>query len=125
MFAPVTDVTDRLAGPYTLGASEFTDRLADALDAPHLVRLLMERFGFGTEPAAQAATAVTAALHETWQGMAYGEDYATWIRRMPETLLKCFVDLAVRAEDNELTAEHELRVARQMLAELAIVIRHR
>ncbi|MGW3246614.1 hypothetical protein [Streptomyces sp. NPDC001070] len=124
MFA--TDVADRLAGPYTLTGGEATDRLADVLlGGPALPRLLAERYEFGTESAATAAHAAAAALHDTWQSAAYGEDYTTWIRRMPETLLKCLVDLAARAEDDEFGAAHELRMARQVLAELAIVIRHR
>ncbi|MGW1801688.1 hypothetical protein ACWCQN_38670 [Streptomyces sp. NPDC001984] len=123
MFA--TDQTDRLAAPYKLGVGESTDRLADVLNGPHLLALLVERFEFGTESAAEAATAINAALHDNWRATAHGEDYTTWIARMPASLLKCVVDMAARAEDNALSAEHDLRMARLILSELALVIRHR
>ncbi|MFD3455801.1 hypothetical protein ACFWVC_26935 [Streptomyces sp. NPDC058691] len=118
--------TDRLAGPYALGVTgETSDRLADVVDGPHLPALLAERYEFGTESAATAATAINAALHDSWRATAYGEDYAGWIGRMPDSLLKCVVDTAARAEDDEFGAVHELRMARLILSELAVVIRHR
>ncbi|WP_127356489.1 hypothetical protein [Actinacidiphila soli] len=122
----ITDPTDRLAGPYTLGnTGSVTSRLADVLDGPHLQALLVERFALDVWGAEQAAASIGTTIQATWRASSYGEVFQTWLGRMPETLLKLLVEMAARAANDEFASCHELRIARLMLTELDLEIRNR
>lgn len=121
-----TDPNDRLAGPYPLGhTGSVTHRLADILDGPHLQALLAERFGLDTWGAEQAKASIGATLQAAWRATSYGEQFQTWLGRMPETLLKLLVEMAARAANDEFASCHELRIARLLLTELDLEIRNR
>ncbi|GHE79938.1 hypothetical protein GCM10014715_39110 [Streptomyces spiralis] len=116
--------TDALAAPYALTTGHTADRLADILtEGPHLQHLLAERFGLDTGAAGEAAITVDQALTATWRMSGYGQDYRTWISCMPDVLLKCFVELAARAERDEFSTGHAVHIGRQLLTELALQLR--
>ena len=115
--------TDPLAAPYTLTTGQVTERLADVLEGPHLQALLAERFSLSVDVAGHAVITVDTALTDTWRVTSYGEDYRTWTARVPEVLLKCLVEMAARAERDEFSTGHEVRVGRQLLTELALQFR--
>ncbi|MFH8771980.1 hypothetical protein [Streptomyces sp. NPDC017958] len=114
---------DALAAPYTLATGEAVTRLADCLEGPHLQVLLAERFDLDLRAAGEAAINVDQALNTTWRTSGYGQDYRTWIDCMPDALLKCFVELAARAERDEFSTGHALRIGRQVFTELALQLR--
>ena len=114
---------DALAAPYTLATGQEVSRLADCLEGPHLQVLLAERFDLDLGSAGEAAIHVDQALTTTWRTSGYGQDYRTWVGCMPDALLKCFVELAARAERDEFSTGHVLRIGRQVLTELALQLR--
>jgi len=115
--------TDPLAAPYALATGQVAERLADVLEGPHLQALLAERFGLTADAAGQAAISVGMVLSATHRYAGYGQDFRTWIACMPEVLLKCLVEMAARAEQDEFATGHALHIGRQMLTELALQLR--
>jgi hypothetical protein len=116
--------TDRLAAPYALTTGHTADRLADLLaGGPHLQHLLAERFGLSAVAAGEAAITIDQVLAATWRTAGYGQDYRTWIACMPEVLLRCLVEMAACAVADEFTVGHAVHIGRQLLTELALVLR--
>ncbi|MFI5799097.1 hypothetical protein [Streptomyces sp. NPDC051677] len=114
---------DPLAAPYTLANGQVVGRLADVLEAPHLEALLAERFGLTADAAGQAVISIDAALTATHRTAGFGQLFRTWIACMPDVLLKCLVEMAARAEQDEFSTSHALHIGRQMLTELALSLR--
>ncbi|MET9412154.1 hypothetical protein ABZX90_41530 [Streptomyces sp. NPDC002935] len=118
-----TGRTDPLAAPYTLMTGQVTERFADVLEGPHLQALLAERFRLTADAAGQAAITVGQVLTVTWHAAGYGQEFRTWIGCMPDVLLKCFVEMAARAERDEFAAGHAVHIGRQVFTELALRLR--
>ncbi|WP_073947596.1 hypothetical protein [Streptomyces kebangsaanensis] len=119
-----TTHTDPLAAPYPLATGHTADRLADiVVGGSHLQHLLAERFGLRADAAGEAVITIDRVLAATHRTASYGQDYRTWIGCMPEVLLKCVVEMAACAAADEFTVGHAVYVGRQMLTELALVLR--
>ncbi|MFE2578834.1 hypothetical protein [Streptomyces sp. NPDC059378] len=118
-----TASTDPLAAPYALATGQVAERLSVVMLDQHLQALLVERFGLPAEAADRVAATINEALAATWRLAGYNMPYPTWITCLPDVLLKCVVELVVRAEQDEFSIGHSMYLGRQILTELGLQIR--
>lgn len=119
-----TAQTDPLAAPYLLATGHTVDRLADVLaGGPHLQYLLTERLGLRGAAAREAAITVGQVLTAAHRTVSYGQDYRAWIACIPEAFLKCLVEMAARAAIGDFAVAHAVHVERQLITELALLLR--
>ncbi|MFF3493767.1 hypothetical protein ACFYWS_20710 [Streptomyces sp. NPDC002795] len=88
-----------------------------------LAAVISEHFDLDAESASSAAATVASALHQAWRQTGYGDPYASWMAKLPEPMLACLLAMAARAELDEYSVLHELRIARIAFTEMALGLR--
>ncbi len=118
----------RLAFPIELGTGPngpITARTVTELvnSGPFLAEAIQAAYGTTADAAHAAASSIEHTLYAARSSSSHGADYATWLADVPAPILTCLIDLAVMAPDDYFATQHQLRLARLVLGELATTLR--
>ncbi|MER5640324.1 hypothetical protein ABT095_25680 [Kitasatospora sp. NPDC002227] len=92
-------------------------------DGPHFASVIEGAYGLDPDAAQRTADIVEQSLYAAWSRNSQGQHLEEWTAQVPQSALRLAVDLAALGAGDYFEAQHQLRLTRVVLGDLAARLR--